>query len=125
MTDFYIDDTDGDGFDLVVSDEGDLTLTHTMGREAEVGQRVIFRLMTHRGECPYDVTAGLPYVNGIFGAAPVSAIGALLSVEIEETEGVDEIIGVPEYLLDDRTLDVIVTLRIADTDLDLALEIVP
>jgi hypothetical protein len=88
-------------------------------------QRVVFRLMTWFQECPYDRSIGIPYLN-LFGFEPVEAVVFLITREIAETEGVDEVIEVPEYLLgNDRTLRISCQLRIEDELVPFSLEVSP
>jgi hypothetical protein len=104
MTDFLIRD-DGDGWDIVIED-GDFVFTADEGRLSEVGQRVIYRLMTWQGESAYDTTAGVPYLDAVFGAQVAPGVAQLLTQIILETEGVDALVDTPTFTLTDRGLAV-------------------
>lgn len=122
MDDFRIAN-DGNGWDIVV-ENGDLV--GITGTEA-VTQRVVYRLMTWLGESPYERAAGVPYIGGVFGTEPVYGIGAILLQVILDTEGVagfDE--PEPSLLLDERTLNVDVTIVTDDGQrVQIAQEITP
>lgn len=128
MSDLYIADG-ADGWDLVL-DDGDVVLVHELEEQAwltEVSQRVVYRVMTWLGESPYDLGAGLPYLDGIFGFEPVPGVAALISQEILETEDVSEIDGTPEYLLDptSRELSMSIAIKVGDEPVTLSLEVSP
>lgn len=112
MSDLQIDASTG-VWDLVLED-GDLVLVHDVSHAAEVAQRVVYRLMTWLAESPYDRGAGLPYLDGIFGFEPLPGVAGLLTQTILETEGVTEIIGAPDYILDGGRLSYSVAIRIDD-----------
>lgn len=104
MSDLYIADG-ADGWDLVL-DDGDVVLVHELEAsawQAEVAQRVVYRVMTWLGESPYDTAAGLPYLSGIFGFEPVPGVAALISQTVLDTDGVLELDSDPSYLLDTTT----------------------
>ncbi len=112
MSDLQIDATTG-VWDLTLVD-GDAVLVSDVSLAAEVAQRVVYRLMTWRGESRYDRGAGLPYLDGIFGFEPLPGIAGLLSQTILSVEGVVEIVGAPAYILDDGTLSYSVVIRVSD-----------
>jgi hypothetical protein len=112
VSDLQIDATTGP-WDLTLVD-GDVVLVHEVSRAAEVAQRVVYALMTWRGESVYDRGVGLPYLDGIFGFEPLPGIAALLSQTILDVEGVTEIIGQPDYILDNGTLSYSVVIRVDD-----------
>jgi hypothetical protein len=112
VSDLQIDATTGP-WDLTLVD-GDVVLVHEVSRAAEVAQRVVYALMTWRGESVYDRGVGLPYLDGIFGFEPLPGIAALLSQTILDVEGVTEIIGPPDYILDGGTLSYSVVIRVDD-----------
>lgn len=112
MSDLQIDATTG-VWDLAL-DDGDAVLVHEVSRAAEVAQRVVYALMTWRGESRYDRGVGLPYLDGIFGFEPLPGIAGLLSQTILDVEGVTEIIGNPDYILDGGTLSYSVVIRVDD-----------
>lgn len=97
------------GWDLVLKD-GDFVFVDE--GPAEVGQRVVYRLMTWLGESPYDTGAGLPYLDGIFGFEPIPGIAGLLTQTILDTEGVDEIVDNPVFSLDGRELDFSIVIKV-------------
>ena len=74
MSDLQIDATTG-VWDLTL-DDGDAVLVHEISRAAEVAQRVVYALMTWRGESVYDRGVGLPYLDGIFGFEPLPGISS-------------------------------------------------
>lgn len=122
MTDLLIENT-GDGWDLVIRD-GDVVLTHQESRGREVAQRVVYRLMTWLGESPYDRRVGVPYLETVFGFEPVPAVVAILTQIVLETEGVDELLEEPTFLLEaDRELRITLTIRVGAEDVPVALEI--
>lgn len=111
------------GWDAIMTD-GDLVLE--TDETSLVAQRVIYRLMTWLRESPYDRSAGVPYLDGVFGPEPVEAIVFLLTQEMLDTDGVDEVIGDPEYILgDDRVLTISCILRVSGDEVPLSLEILP
>lgn len=112
MSDLQIDATAG-VWDLAL-DDGDAVLVHEVSRAAEVAQRVVYALMTWRGESRYDRGVGLPYLDGIFGFEPLPGIAGLLSQTILDVEGVTEIVGQPDYILDGGTLSYSVVVRVDD-----------
>ncbi len=112
MSDLQIDATTG-VWDLTLVD-GDAVLVSDVSLAAEVAQRVVYRLMTWRGESRYDRGAGLPYLDGIFGFEPLPGIAGLLSQTILSVEGVVEIVGAPQYILDNGTLSYSVVIRVSD-----------
>lgn len=112
MSDLQIDATTG-VWDLAL-DDGDAVLVHEVSRAAEVAQRVVYALMTWRGESRYDRGVGLPYLDGIFGFEPLPGIAGLLSQTILDVEGVTEIVGQPDYILDGGTLSYSVVIRVDD-----------
>jgi hypothetical protein len=112
VSDLQIDATTG-VWDLTLVD-GDAVLVSDVSLAAEVAQRVVYRLMTWRGESRYDRGAGLPYLDGIFGFEPLPGIAGLLSQTILSVEGVVEIVGAPAYILDDGTLSYSVVIRVSD-----------
>lgn len=112
MSDLQIDATTGI-WDLAL-DDGDAVLVHEVSRAAEVAQRVVYALMTWRGESRYDRGVGLPYLDGIFGFEPLPGIAGLLSQTILDVEGVTEIVGQPDYILDGGTLSYSVVIRVDD-----------
>lgn len=112
MSDLQIDATTG-VWDLTL-DDGDVVLVHEVSRAAEVAQRVVYALMTWRGENRYDRGVGLPYLDGIFGFEPLPGIAGLLTQTILDVEGVTEIVGNPEYVLDGGTLSYSVVIRVDD-----------
>ena len=112
MSDLQIDATTG-VWDLAL-DDGDAVLVDDVSRAAEVAQRVVYALMTWRGESVYDRGVGLPYLDGIFGFEPLPGIAGLLSQTILDVEGVTEIVGQPDYILDDGTLSYSVVIRVDD-----------
>jgi hypothetical protein len=121
----------GDQWDLVFAD-GDLVLTRPLGQQptaqqilADVGQRVTYRLMTWLAESGFDRSVGLPYLDGIFGDEPVGAVTFLLVQEARTTPGVQEVVGTPEFTLDDRTLRLSMVLKIRNELLPLDLEVTP
>lgn len=133
MTDIRITN-DGGGWDLALVD-GDLELvpeTATDDGEA-VAQRLVFAWSTWLGESVYDRGAGVPYLDTVFGVAPMPGIAALLLQIGLDVEGVADIDGEPAFDLDSgRTLAIraadggpltVVTANGARSDL--TLEIVP
>lgn len=106
-------------YDLDLVD-GDAVLTHTLGRAAEVSQRITCRLLTHRGESPYDLAAGVAWIGGVFGAYPIDGVAGLLTLEIAQTEGVDEVIS-PAFDLADRVLTISGEVRVTGEDEPVAL----
>lgn len=104
MSDFLIERTDDNGWDLVIrngdfvwsSDEGD---TDDDDR-TEVLQRVQFELQTWLGESAYDRARGIPYLDGVFGEAPVPGIVALITSKILAVPGVAELVEDPVFELD-------------------------
>jgi hypothetical protein len=112
VSDLQIDATTG-VWDLTLVD-GDAVLVSDVSLAAEVAQRVVYRLMTWRGESRYDRGAGLPYLDGIFGFEPLPGIAGLLSQTILSVEGVVEIVGAPQYILDNGTLSYSVVIRVSD-----------
>jgi hypothetical protein len=118
VSDLYIDSSTGE-WDLVL-DDGDLVLVHELEENAypaEVAQRVVYRVMTWSGESPYDVAAGLPYLDGIFGFEPVPGVAALITQTILGTEGVTELAEQPSYLLEpSRELAMSLAIRIDTGD---------
>jgi hypothetical protein len=122
VTDFLIE-RDGYHYDLALTD-GDAVLTHTLGRPAEVSQRITFRLLTNLGECPYDLAAGVAWVGGVFGAYPVDGIAGLLTLQIAQTEGVDEVID-PVFDLPTaaRTLTITCEVRVTGEDEPVAVDL--
>lgn len=123
MTDFAIAN-DGDGWDLVL-DDGDLVLTHTLGLPAEVAQRVVYRLMTWLGESPYDLTAGVPYEQLVFGFEPVPGIVAYLVQIVLDTEGVTDVATEPDFELDDRTLTITLAIVVGTETVPIELQVTP
>ena len=121
MTDLKIEQAQN-GWDLVL-ENGDLVLETDDTRL--VAQRVIYRLMTWLRESPYDRSAGVPYVDGVFGLQPVEAVVFILTQEMLDTDGVEEVVGEPTYLLDSgRQLSITATLRVAgDETVPIALEV--
>lgn len=115
MTDLLIVDNEpGPGWDLAIVD-GDVVLTGTLGRAAEVAQRVVYRLKTWLGESVYDRRAGQPYFDGIFGEEPVEGVVAALLQVILDTEGVDDVVGDPEFeLTPGRELTIAATIVVGD-----------
>ena len=126
MSDLKISN-DGTGFDLVIED-GDVVL-HVADtdddRANEVLQRVVYRLMTWTGESVYDRGAGLPYLDGIFGDEPIGDVAALLTQTVIDTDGVDELVGIPSYEFDSEsgTLSIAISVRVGATVTDLALSV--
>lgn len=124
MTDFAIAIDANGGYDLDLVD-GDLVLTHTISRAREVSQRVIYRVCTWLGQSPYDVRAGVPYEQVVFGFEPVPGVAGLLQAEIADTEGVDEFADEPTFELDGRTLTIYAPIRIGAEDVPITVEITP
>ncbi len=100
MTDLAIRQ-DGDQWDFAI-EGGDFVRVD--GPE-EVAQRVTYRLMTWLGESVYDTSAGVPYIDGVFGAEPVPGVAQLLLEVIRKTEGVRQVLNDWTFdLADDGTL---------------------
>jgi hypothetical protein len=124
VSDLQIDATTG-VWDLTLED-GDAVLVHEVSRAAEVAQRVVYALMTWRGESRYDRGVGLPYLDGIFGFEPLPGIAGLLNQTILDVEGVTEIIGPPDYILDGGVLSYSVVIRVDDgTETAITAEVSP
>lgn len=126
MSDLYIAQAGG-VWDLVIED-GDAVLVHELDENplaAEVAQRVVYEISTWLGESPYDRTAGIPYLDGVFGFEPVPGVAAMITQTALETEGVTEIEGTPRYLLDTTTgvLSLDLQLVVGDTTVPLALSV--
>lgn len=111
VSDLQIDATTG-VWDLALVD-GDLVFVDDVSRAAEVMQRVIYRLMTWRGESVYDRGAGLPYLDGIFGVEPVPDVVGLLNQTVLDTDGVVAIVE-STYTLTDGVLAYAVAIRVDD-----------
>lgn len=121
--DFAIDN-DGTGWRLSIVD-GDLVRLEEDSPE-DVAQRVIYALMTWRGESPYDQLAGVPYLTGVFGYEPVPGIVALLRDVVARVEGVDEIVGDPVFeLARTRELNISISIRVGDALVPLQLQLSP
>lgn len=110
MSDLKIAD-EGDGWDLVLED-GDVVLFGSDDLTAEVAQRVVYTVMTWQGESPYDLAAGLPYLDGIFGFEPVPGVAGLITQAIADTEGVAEVDESPVYSLDTTTHELSISVGI-------------
>ncbi len=121
MTDLLLANP-GTGWDLVIR-SGDLVLTRAESRAAEVAQRVVYRLSTWLGESPYDRLAGVPYIETVFGFEPVPGVVAFLTQIVLDTEGVDELLDDPVFLLDGRTLSITFTIRVSGQDVPIALQV--
>ena len=113
MSDLKIADS-GDGFDLVLED-GDVVLFGADELTAEVAQRVVYTVMTWQGESPYDLAAGLPYLDGIFGFEPVPGVAGLITQAIADTDGVAELDENPAYELETTTRELSINVRIRVT----------
>ncbi len=114
----------GTGWDLQLVD-GDLVML-AEDSASDVAQRVIYRLSTWRGESPFDALAGVPYLDGVFGYEPVAGVVALLRNVIETTEGVDEVIGDPDFVLDEtRTLEISCKIRVGTAEVPIQLKVAP
>jgi hypothetical protein len=114
VSDLKIADTAGQGWDLVLED-GDVVLFGPDDTTAEVAQRVVYTVMTWQGESPYDLAAGLPYLDGIFGFEPVPGVAGLITQAIQDTEGVAEVDENPSYLLETTTRELSMSVRIRVT----------
>lgn len=117
MSDLKIVANGGDGLAVdwgLVIENGDLALTAS--RTEEVAQRVVYRLQTWLSESIYDTSAGVPYLDGVFGFQPREGVAALLIEEIRNTPGVDEIVDNPEFLLEGNTLTLYVIIRVSGED---------
>jgi hypothetical protein len=101
----------------LVEVDGDLVLTSS--HLEEVAQRVVYRLMTWLRESPYDRSAGVPYLDGVFGFEPIEGVAGLLAQEILDVEGVDGFLEGPVFALDGRTLTVTATLQVGEEPLEL------
>ena len=101
MTDWAIE-RGADSWDLLI-ENGDIVWTGSVSLFAEVSQRVTYRVMTWLGESVYDRNAGVPYLELVFGETVTAAVVSLLTAIIRETDGVDEIIETPTFLLDPTT----------------------
>lgn len=114
----------GTGWDLQITN-GDLVML-AEDSAADVAQRVVYRLSTWRGESPFDATTGIPYLDGVFGFEPVAGVVALLRNVIETTEGVDEVIGDPDFeLSDQRELSISCRIRVGKTEIPIQLKVSP
>lgn len=116
---------DGTGWDLKLTD-GDLVM-HVEDSAEDVAQRVVYRLSTWRGESPFDALAGVPYLDGVFGYEPVAGVVALLRNVIETTEGVAEVLGDPDFVLDQttRTLAISCVIRVGTAEVPIQLKVTP
>lgn len=117
---FKISTTDGGGAHDVDMQYGDLRLeTDDVNI---VVQRVKYRILTWLRESPYDRSAGVPYIDGVFGLEPVEAVVSLISQIILDTEGVDEFIEPVEFDLGaDRELSMTCVLRVSGDEVPLSL----
>lgn len=125
MSDIKLTDV-GTGHDLALVD-GDLVWTADVSRIEEVSQRILYRLLTWRGESLYDRRAGVPYLDVVFGdTADAGARDYLLDI-IATTDGVDGIAGEDTFDLDQTTgvLTINATVRIAGQDVTIATEVAP
>lgn len=114
---------DGTGWDVSLVD-GDLVLL-AEDSVLDVSQRIVYALSTWYGESPFDRTAGVPYLDGVFGFEPIPGVAALLRSVVEGVEGVAEVVGELDLILDGRTLRISGTVRIGDADTSLQLVLSP
>jgi hypothetical protein len=116
VSDFLIEQGDDRGWDMVIRD-GDVVWTSDEGTDdrTEVMQRVQFELQTWLGESPYDRARGMPYLEGVFGDAPVPGIIALVTSKILGVPGVAELVEDPTFVLDTDTRVLTITAVILTT----------
>lgn len=112
MSDLRITNSGNNAWDIIIGSNGDIEMeTDDINL---VVQRVTHRLMTWLRESPYDRSAGIPYVDGVFGLEPVEAMVFVLTQEILDTDGVDALVEPPTYTLgDDRTLSISAEIRVS------------
>lgn len=110
MSDLKITNSGNNGWDIIIGSNGDIEMeTDDINL---VVNRVTYRLMTWLRESPYDRSAGIPYVDGVFGLEPVEAMVFVLTQEILDTDGVDSLVEPPTYTLDEgRTLSISAQIR--------------
>lgn len=70
----------------------------------EIVQHLTYRLHTWLGESPYDRSAGVPYLDGVFGQAPLEGVAGLFSAHILETDGIAGMDPLQEIDLDGTTI---------------------
>lgn len=111
MSDLKLTHDGNVGWDIIIASNGDIEMeTDDINL---VVQRVIHRLMTWLRESPYDRSAGIPYVDGVFGLEPVEAMVFVLTQEILDTDGVDSLVEPPTYTLDEgRSLSISAQIRV-------------
>lgn len=126
MTDILLErDVNQNGQWDIVLTGGDLSLTADTSRLAEVAQRVVYALHTWIGESVYDLDAGVPYEEAIFGDEPAPAVVGFMRNVVESTEGVDEVLDTSFILDDNRNLSISCTIRVGEDFDTFALEVRP
>ena len=124
MTDILTEDVGGT-WDWTIRD-GDIVMTGDEGRTQEVGQRVVYRLMTWIGESVYDRNVGVPYIEGVFGFEPIAGVVGILTQVAIDTPGVDGVEGQPSYILSDvGVLALTMRLIVGDAIEEITLEVSP
>ena len=97
--DLAIEHIGGGVYDLV-EQGGDLV---TLSGPDETLNHLTYRLQTWLGESPYARTAGIPYIDGVFGQhGPVQGIAALFTLQILETDGIEGMLPLTEIDIDDE-----------------------
>lgn len=103
MTDFLLERKSDGSYGWAVGDDGDVPLTHTLGRKVEVSQRVLYSVSTIRGESVYDLDAGVDMATWQT-FAPAPGVSEYLTSFVQRTEGVSEVISAQYTLSADRVL---------------------
>lgn len=100
--------------DLRLTDEGDMFLEDgflefVIGQEA-IGQHISQRLQTWLGETPYDLGAGVPYLQVIFASRNpnLAAVRFIIEAIILGTPGVISVVGF-ETVLNNETRELSIT----------------
>lgn len=115
---------DGNGWAASRDEYGDFVLTEEDSAD-EIRQRIAFNLLVWLGECVYQRSVGVPYLESVFGSEPSPGALAILLNALRSTEGVSAIVGDPEFDLGaDRVLQINATVLTTNADtLEVGLEV--
>lgn len=126
MSDFKIVSIGGGEYDLDLSNNDLVIVGATEDTwPEEVAQRLVYRLGAWLGECSFDRSVGFPWLDGVFGRAPLDGIAALVHETIVNTPGVEGLDDEPILLLDTvaRKLSISVKVRGAGFVVPIELEV--
>jgi len=126
MIDLKIASIGGGDYDLVRGADGDLVLVgETEGtHQYAVLQDITYTLGTWLGESAFDLNAGFPWRELVFGVQPLDGIGALVQDYLLDVDGVEGVSEGPILTFDALTQRLSIVAKVkgkafAETDLSL------